>query len=546
MREPIVILQARMRSRRLPGKVLLDFHGLPVAILAAKRAATRGLGVVLATSVDRSDDALFRSAAQHGLDCIRGSIDDVLSRFLIALGERENEAIVVRLTADNVLPDGDLIDDVVDDFKRRDLDYVTTTDAASGLPHGCAVEVTRAGHLRSAASHAKTAFEREHVTPWIRERFGVSVCTRHAELKRGHFRATIDCLDDFETMHRAFPTSTDPIKLGWRELIGRLTPGDGQPRTNKPLNDFVLGTAQLGMTYGIARLNSPDSSEAQQMIKTAISNGAAWIDTARAYGSSEQLIGRVLSRGWEGRCRVVTKLSPLGACDADTPISTVRCRADASLLESCIALQQQHLDTVLLHRGAHLAAWQGSVLDVLRCWRDGGRLRAIGVSVQSPEELDHALEFDDVTHIQLPCNLLDHRWDRIVARIESVRLRRTLVVHVRSALLQGLLTTDAPGAWKRAHVPDPRPILEWMQRSAQALGQPDVVSLCVSWARGLTWADGVVVGCDSVDQLNSTIAAFDHSPLATQQMVELAADRPEVPTRTLDPAQWHAEQEAVS
>ena len=129
--------------------------------------------MIVATSCEPDDDALADTLHRHDIAVIRGPLEDVLGRFVLALGETPDAAPVVRLTGDNILPDGALIADVVTDFEARGLDYVTTTDPASGLPYGCAVEITRAGHLRRAAAEARTAHEREHVTPAIRARFGV-------------------------------------------------------------------------------------------------------------------------------------------------------------------------------------------------------------------------------------------------------------------------------------------------------------------------------------------------------------------------------------
>ena len=534
----MIVVQARTSSRRLPGKVLLNIRGHPLAALAAMRAGRTGRNVILATSHEPSDDALAATVKAHGIAVVRGPLDDVLTRFADALSGLNDADPVVRLTADNVVPDGDLIDEVVADFLARGLDYLTTSDIASGLPYGCAVEVTRAGHIRAADRHAHTSFEREHVTPWIRARFGATAYTARASLGCGHLRATIDCLDDFETVHRAFPEGVDPVQIGWQELVSRLAALPTRPVVTKPAERMVLGTVQLGMPYGIARQSSPDAGEARQMIKLAITNGVPWIDTASAYGDSEERIGEVLEEGWSGRCRVVTKMSPLPECDSATAADTVRALAEASLWRSCVRLGQRRLDTVLLHRAAHLTAWNGAVWDVLRAHRDEGRITTIGVSVQNAAELEQALALHDLGHIQLPCNILDTRWHDAPSLISAARAQRPLRVHVRSALLQGLLTTEDPDVWHRAHVTDPAPILQWLKAEAARCGQPDVVSLCLSWARSLPFADGVVVGCDTRQQLLATLKHFDAPTLSPDALATIERTRPSVPAGTLDPACW--------
>jgi spore coat polysaccharide biosynthesis protein SpsF len=540
MTAPLVILQARTGSRRLPGKALLDFHGLPLAVLAARRAGNRGARVIVATSDDPSDDALAATLSRHAVAVMRGPLEDVLGRFLLALGDTPDAAPVIRLTGDNILPDGALIADVLADFEARGRDYVTTTDPASGLPYGCAVEITRAGHLRRAGAEASTAHEREHVTPAIRARLGVEVFTGHAAQGCGHLRSTIDCLDDFHALHRATPAAQDLTRWPWRDWVAHLKTSPCAPRGTRPVRDMVLGTAQLGMAYGIARRATPDAAEGLAMLRRAIIEGVSHLDTARAYGTSESLIGTLMSQGWAGRTGIVTKLSPLDDIAPDTPPSEVAARAENSLLLSRLALGGGALDTVLLHRAAHLHAWGGAVADVLRRWHDSGHIRRIGVSVQSPEELDMALGHEAVAHVQLPCNILDHRWDAITGRIRAHRRERGLVVHLRSALLQGLLGSDDPALWRRAHVADARPVTGWLAQQAAALGREGPVALCLAWARGLDWADGVVVGCDSLGQLHQTVRLFRAPPLSPEEIAALAATRPHLDPRSLDPARWQA------
>lgn len=538
MIDAVVIVQARTSSRRLPGKVLLDMGGLPLAVLAAKRAASCGHKVVLATSNDASDDALFNVATGHGVHCIRGPLDDVLQRFCLALEHVADATPVVRLTADNILPNGDLIQEVLEEFVSRKLDYITTTDTSSGLPYGCAVEVTRAANLRAAAAEATAKADREHVTPWVRRRCGVSIFQAHHSLGLGHLRATIDCLEDYLQMQAALHDVPNLVGSRWQDLVNRLRHGLGQPVTSRHLTDMVLGTVQLGMPYGIASRGAPSADEGERMIKAAISNGVASIDTARAYGCSEEIIGRVLKQGWVGRSRIITKLSPLAECDEQTSIVAMRALAENSLLQSCVALSLHALDTVLLHRVDHLRRWGGVVLQVMKEWQASGRIQRIGASIQTPEELLIALNCPDVTHIQLPCNVLDYRWDDLVEQITRARNERALTIHIRSALLQGLLTLDDPAAWRQAHVSDHEPIITWLRSQVTAHNKTDIASLCLAWARGLEWADGVVVGCDNLKQLHLTMRHFQTAPLSAADILKMRDMRPEVSVHTLNPASW--------
>jgi spore coat polysaccharide biosynthesis protein SpsF (cytidylyltransferase family) len=120
----VVVLQARTNSSRLPGKVLLPINGVPIVVLAAKRAATTGRDVVVATSNESSDNVLADLLIRHGLACYRGSLENTLERLVDALSGYGGDTMVFRLTADNVFPDGKLLDEIEYDFIRRELNYV--------------------------------------------------------------------------------------------------------------------------------------------------------------------------------------------------------------------------------------------------------------------------------------------------------------------------------------------------------------------------------------------------------------------------------------
>lgn len=163
----VVVIQARMGSTRLPGKVLADLGGLTVLewVVRACRAATLVDEVVVATSTGAGDDAVAEAATGLGVGVVRGSEDDVLSRFVLALDEHPADA-VVRITADCPFTDPALIDAVVSAWRTTPtLDYVSTVLVRT-LPHGLDVELVTASALRRVDATA-TAHDRVHVTSGV-------------------------------------------------------------------------------------------------------------------------------------------------------------------------------------------------------------------------------------------------------------------------------------------------------------------------------------------------------------------------------------------
>ena len=163
----VAILQARTSSSRLPRKALLPLAGYPVSVLAALRAGNRGMPVVVATSDDRSDDELADVLRSHNLTTFRGPLEDVLGRYHLASVDLDDRDTIVRLTGDNVLPDGDFVQELAAAFAPSGLEYVATESLKGGLPYGLGAEAFTVGALRKAHRAATSRHDREHVGPWI-------------------------------------------------------------------------------------------------------------------------------------------------------------------------------------------------------------------------------------------------------------------------------------------------------------------------------------------------------------------------------------------
>ncbi|MGO8755124.1 MAG: aldo/keto reductase [Gallionellaceae bacterium] len=535
----IAILQARTTSSRLPGKVLLPINGIPIVVLAAKRAANTGREVIVATSVESSDDGLASLIDSYGLLCSRGSLENSLERMVEALSGNDDDTIVFRLTADNVFPDGALLDEIEQDFMDRKLEYLCCNGEPSGLPYGMSAEVTRLGHLREAAGKSKSAYDKEHVTPYIIRKFGAHYFEKYKPLKKGHYRCTIDCLDDYLCAVKVFANVEDPVAVSPFKLLEKLEACRYQPMESGPVSRLVLGTAQLGMHYGIAnKTGQPSETLGQELIKTAIANGVIFLDTARAYGKSEEVVGKTLKNGWQGRAKIITKLSPLAECPADASAQTVRAYVDASVYQSCAALGMQHLDVLMLHRAAHLDEWDGAVWQRLLDLKAAGIIKELGISVQNPEELERSLSVNELAFIQMPFNILDWRWDALIPQIISARQNRKLAIHVRSILLQGLLPSVAADQWLKANIEDPGKIMQWLKDRSASCGRADVTDLCLGYVHAQDWVDGLVIGMENMGQLAENIKYLNRPPLSAAEVRSIRNDRPELSDAALNPALW--------
>lgn len=302
-------------------------------------------------------------------------------------------------------------------------------------------------------------------------------------------------------------------------------------------SELVLGTAQIGATYGAANPNGmPFESQAVELIRKAIQSGVRCIDTARAYGDAERRVGLALASMPKAGVTVVTKLDTLSHVPKDASTNAAVTSARSSIDASRRALQCKKLDIVLLHRASHRLWWNGAVWNFLIDERDAGRIGRIGVSVQSQEEALAALADDNTEHVQLPFNVLDYRWEKAII---ASRSRPDVVIHVRSVFLQGLLLGRPETRWPQLEGILPNEILGSLRKLTVQLGRKSITDLCMAYVRAHDWIDGIVVGLDNVFQLAEDIALFQCKPLGKNEAFAVRSNVCRVPESLLDPAAWH-------
>jgi len=197
---PVIVLQARMGSSRLPGKAIARIGGRTILQRCLDRLrAASGMPVVLATTTRPEDDVLALEAQARGVPVCRGADADVLSRFLLT-ARTLRATHVVRATADNPAVDLDAPARVMQHLVRSGADYVAEPD----LPCGAGVEALSVRALAEAAELAIGPGDREHVTPVLRRagRFHAVLAPAPAALRRPDLRLTVDTSDDLAFMRR--------------------------------------------------------------------------------------------------------------------------------------------------------------------------------------------------------------------------------------------------------------------------------------------------------------------------------------------------------
>jgi aryl-alcohol dehydrogenase-like predicted oxidoreductase len=290
---------------------------------------------------------------------------------------------------------------------------------------------------------------------------------------------------------------------------------------------LVLGTAQLGMRYGIAnKLGQPDLRAAEAIVEAAWEGNVREFDTAQSYGVSEKVLGSVLRRlGIGEQARIISKLNP--ELDHLTP-STLRAALERSLENLGIS----ELYGIMLHREELLELWDKGLGEIFSNCVAAGLAENIGVSIYSPQKALDALEIQGVNIIQIPSNILDRRFER--AGIFQAAERKSKQIYTRSVFLQGLLLMDPDD------LPSSMGFACQTLRTFASLCEKANVSkphLALGYVREVYHKAKILFGAETPDQVKTDIKNWGF-PLSQGIIQEAQEVFQEVEQKILDPSLW--------
>ena len=296
------------------------------------------------------------------------------------------------------------------------------------------------------------------------------------------------------------------------------------------LSRLMLGTAQFGMPYGVAnRTGQPTYDEVLAMVAAAVEGGVNCFDTAAAYGTSEEVLGRVLhALGIADRVVVVTKVCPLtGAELADRVLASHA--IEQSVANSRRRLQLDCLPVVLFHREADATHW-----GVLQSLQAKSWLRHAGVSCDNrPGLATTFVARGNMSALQLPANVLDRRHQR--SGVFQQAAARGVALFVRSVFLQGLLLMaeqDIPPALGGVI-----PARRHLAAIASAAGM-QLAELAVRFMLAQEGVTCVLAGVETVAQVRDNVAIVVRGPLPDDVLRAIDLGTPELSETLVTPALW--------
>ena len=286
---------------------------------------------------------------------------------------------------------------------------------------------------------------------------------------------------------------------------------------------LCLGTVQFGLDYGLHNEKVRPVDTVLAVLRRAWELGVRTYDTAFAYGTAEEVLGRFLRDIPRDSYRVISKVQLSG-----TGASSFESQMEAQFEKSLARLGCGYLDAYLFHNAGNLK--NSDACNALMTLRDSGLIRKAGVSVYWPQEADLALSLG-MDFVQVPANLFDQRFMR--CDFYERASKAGMETHIRSVFLQGLLLEkpDNIPAWLKELKPYIIKFREYCENKGRSC-----IEGAMMYGR-ITGANALVVGVLDVPQLEECVRAFS-APIDNDWLREMAMQFAQIPEEFVMPNLW--------
>lgn len=236
-----IIIQARMTSTRLPGKVMLPLCGRTVLEVMIERLKSFKDNIIIATTNDGTQTPIVELCKKLGIKYYEGDTNNVLSRYYeaaVKFGAKEND-IIVRMTSDCPLIDEKIARDTIEYFKKNNVDHVGS-GPHSGYPMGIDTSVFRFKLLEHMYFNATEDFEKEHVSPYMMK-MNIEVLSFENKHDDSKYRLTLDEDDDYKAIKEVYKKFDNRLDFSYDELITVLKENEYIYEMNKHVHQKKLG-----------------------------------------------------------------------------------------------------------------------------------------------------------------------------------------------------------------------------------------------------------------------------------------------------------------
>ncbi|MBQ6701615.1 MAG: aldo/keto reductase [Clostridia bacterium] len=271
----------------------------------------------------------------------------------------------------------------------------------------------------------------------------------------------------------------------------------------KKVSAMSLGTVQLGLNYGIANTNGkPEEKQSFEMLQSALSNGITSLDTARAYGTSEEVLGNFFKQYKGEMPFITTKIIGIEGL----PASEIEKKAFEVAETSLETLGLKKVNCIMLHRGSNLFENGDVVAKAMENLIKKGYTDTVGVSVYDAYELEKMFEYDVYTATQVPMSIFDQRL--IASGMTDKLYERNITTFVRSVFLQGLFFLDPDKITDPILIEHAVPKIRLLRECAEKEGM-SVAELAISYMRDVRGVTSLVLGADTPEQVKMNAGYFE-------------------------------------
>lgn len=278
--------------------------------------------------------------------------------------------------------------------------------------------------------------------------------------------------------------------------------------SGKKLSAMSLGTVQLGLNYGIANENGkPCEQQSFDMLQTALDNGITSLDTARGYGTSEEVLGKFFKQ-YNGELPFITT-KILGI--EGLPANEIEKKAFELTEQSLDTLGVKKVNCLMLHRGSNLFENGDTVAKVMGNIVKAGYADSVGVSVYGKDEIDQMLKYDVYTATQVPMSIFDQRL--IASGTVEKLCQKNITTFVRSVFLQGLFFLDPEKITDPILVEHAVPKIKLLRQCAENEAM-SIAQLAIAFMRDIPGVTSLVLGADTPEQVKANVDSFNVKPLS--------------------------------
>ena len=478
MSNKYVLIQVRTNSQRLFGKCLLSIKNQESIILLYDRLKSKKYETYVLTSDNVQDDYLVNLLKKNKIKYFRGSLQNVRERFLQFSKNLNQNDILVRCTADNLLLDKFFIKDLIYEFQKSKKDYLKIDRKKSMLPYGLGAEVFKVKTLKKY--RAKNKYDEEHVTPPMKRdkknSTNLVIKNKHNLYK---YRCTIDTVFDYLYIKYLFEKLNNSKNTKWLDLckdLQKINKKSINKEVKKIFSKIIIGTAQFMGNYGVNnKKNIFKKENIKKIFDYAYKNHINFFDTAQAYHPSEKKIGEFIKNN-KIKFNVISKFN----------VNNIY-----NLQSSLKKLNQKKIFGMLIHDPLKI---NKNNLEIIKkeLINNKSNFKYFGASINSPDEFKIIEKLKLCKIIQIPYNLIDNRWENI--------LNKNLIIHVRSIFLQGLLVSNQNNCPKNI-LNEFISIKKKLNFLIKKYNRYDVKDLLFNFVKSNKKVDKIIIGFDNLQQI---------------------------------------------